>query len=153
MRPSLMRMEWRLSTVVVGVDGSEGSQRAAEHGVAIARHWNAHLKLVTVVRTPEGWWGLGGAPPTPEALSAALVEGQQKILNEIEEHLDLAGIDYETVQELGDPVNRLLAVVEVNGADLLVIGRRGAGLAERVILGSTADRLTHLASCPVLVVP
>jgi nucleotide-binding universal stress UspA family protein len=50
-------------------------------------------------------------------------------------------------------VSRLIAVCEINDADLLVIGRRGAGLAERVILGSTADRLTHLAPCPVLVIP
>ena len=146
-------MDWKLSTVVVGIDGSDGSDRAAEHGAAIARHWDAELLLVTVVRTPEGWWGIGGAPPTPEALSAALVEGQQKILSDTESHLDLDGVNYRTVEELGDPVSRLLAVCEINQVDLLIIGRRGAGIAERVILGSTADRLTHLASCPVMVVP
>lgn len=146
-------MEWPVSTIVVGVDGSEGSTRAAQHAAAVARHWKAKLKLVSVVRTPEGWWGIGGAPPTPEALSAALVEGQEKILNEIVETLDLEGVEYETVQELGDPANQILNVIETSPTDLLVIGRRGAGLAERVILGSTADRLTHLAPCPVLVVP
>ena len=146
-------MDWKISSVVVGVDGSEGSKRAAQHAVAIARHWGAHLKLVTVVRTPEGWWGIGGAPPSPESLSTALVEGQHQILRDFEEDLDLAGVEYETVAELGDPVTRLLAVSEASGADMLVIGRRGAGLAERVILGSVADRLTHLAECPVLVVP
>ena len=137
----------------MGIDGSDGSERAAEHGAAIARHWDAELLLVTVVRTPEGWWGIGGAPPTPEALSAALIKGQQKILSDIESHLDLKGVNYRTVEELGDPVSRLLAICEINQVDLLVIGRRGAGIAERVILGSTADGLTHLASCPVMVVP
>lgn len=146
-------MDWQIETIVIGIDGSEGSKRAAERGVAIARHWGAKLKLVTVVRTPEGWWGIGGAPPSPESLSTALVEGQQQILREFESDLDLEGIDYETVEELGDPVSRLLAVAETSEADMVVIGRRGAGLAERVILGSTADRLTHLAPCPVLVVP
>ena len=146
-------MDWQIETIVVGIDGSDGSKRAAEHGVAIARHWGAKLKLVTVVRTPEGWWGIGGAPPSPESLSTALVEGQQQILREFESDLDLEGIAYETVEELGDPVTRLLAVAETSQADMVVIGRRGAGLAERVILGSTADRLTHLAPCPVLVVP
>ena len=146
-------MDWQISTIVTGIDGSDGSKRAAEHAAAMARHWDAKLKIVTVVRTPEGWWGIGGAPPSPEALSEALVEGQQQILEEIEEFLDLEGVDYETVEELGDPVSRLIAVCEIEEADILVIGRRGAGLAERVILGSTADRLTHLASCPVLVVP
>ncbi len=146
-------MDWQVSTIVAGIDGSEGSNRAAQRAAAIARHWNAELILVTVVRTPEGWWGIGGAPPSPEALSAALVEGQQKILADIESDLDLEGVDFKTVEELGDPVSRLIAVCEINEADVLVVGRRGAGLAERVILGSVADRLCHLASCPVLVVP
>lgn len=146
-------MDWQVNTVVAGVDGSDGSRRAAEHAAAIARHWKAKLLLVTVVRTPEGWWGIGGAPPSPEALSAALIEGQQKILSEIEEHLDLEGVEHETIEELGDPVSRLVDVCEQNDADLLVIGRRGAGLAERIILGSVADRLCHLATCPVLVIP
>jgi nucleotide-binding universal stress UspA family protein len=146
-------MDWQVSTVVVGVDGSEGSKSAASIAVAIARHWKASIKLVTVVRTPAGWWGIGGAPPSPEALSSALMEGQQQILADMEETLDLEGLEYETVEELGDPVTRILAVCDQNDADLLVIGRRGAGLAERVLLGSTADRLTHLAECPVLVVP
>ncbi len=146
-------MDWQVNTVVAGVDGSQGSRRAAEHAAAIARHWSAKLMLVTVVRTPEGWWGIGGAPPSPEALSAALIEGQQKILSEIEGHLDLDGVEHETLEELGDPVSRLVDVCEQNDADLLVIGRRGAGLAERIILGSVADRLCHMAPCPVLIIP
>lgn len=146
-------MDWQVKTVVAGVDGSDGSRRAAEHAAAIARHWGARLLLVTVVRTPEGWWGIGGAPPSPEALSAALIEGQQKILSEIEAHLDLDGVEHETLEELGDPVSRLIDVCDQNEADLLVIGKRGASLAERIILGSVADRLCHLASCPVLVIP
>ena len=146
-------MEWNIATVVAGVDGSEGSKRAAERAAAIARHWSADLKLVTVVRPPEGWWGLDGAPPSPEALSAAMLEGQQKILEEIRASLDLEGVECGLVEELGDPATQLMAVCDETNADLLVIGRRGAGLAERIILGSTADRLSHMSDCPVLVVP
>jgi nucleotide-binding universal stress UspA family protein len=146
-------MEWQPRTIEVGVDGSEGSTRAAEIATAVARARGAKLLLVTVVRPPEGWWGIGGAPPSPEALSAALIEGQQQVLNEIVEHLDLAAIDYETVQELGDPVSQLISVAETRDVDLVVIGKRGAGLAERVMLGSVADRLCHHCPVPVLVVP
>jgi len=146
-------MEWHPRAIVAGVDGSESSQKAAEHAVAVARHWKGKLFLVTVVRPPEGWWGIGGAPPPPEALSAALAEGQAQVLNELEEHLNLDGVDYQTVEELGDPTARLIAVAESNEADLIVIGRRGAGLAERVMLGSVADRLCHQSPVPVLVIP
>jgi nucleotide-binding universal stress UspA family protein len=146
-------MDWKPKSIVVGIDGSETSTRAAEIATEIARAQQAKLVLVTVVRPPEGWWGIGGAPPTPEALSAALVEGQQQVLRESEEHLPLDGVDYETVEELGDPTSRLIAVAEEKEAGLIVIGKRGAGLAERVMLGSVADRLCHHSPVPVMVVP
>lgn len=146
-------MTWNVKTIIVGVDGSEGGYRAAEQAVSIARQTGAKLILATVVRPPEGWWGIGGAPPTPEALSTALVEGQKEILEETVTQLGLDGVDYETLQELGDPANRLIAVCEERNADLMVIGRRGAGLVERVILGSVADRICHHSPCPVLLVP
>lgn len=146
-------MDWNPKAIVVGVDGSETSTRAAVIATEIARSRQAKLLLVTVVRPPEGWWGIGGAPPTPEALSAALVEGQQQVIRETEEHLSLDGMDYETVEELGDPTSRLLAVADEREAGLIVIGKRGAGLAERVMLGSVADRLCHHSPVPVMVVP
>ena len=146
-------MDWNPKAIVVGVDGSETSTRAAVIATEIARSRQAKLLLVTVVRPPEGWWGIGGAPPTPEALSAALVEGQQQVIKETEEQLPLDGMDYETVEELGDPTSRLIAVAEEREAGLIVIGKRGAGLAERVMLGSVADRLCHHSPVPVMVVP
>jgi nucleotide-binding universal stress UspA family protein len=146
-------MDWNPKAIVVGVDGSETSTRAAVIATEIARSRQAKLLLVTVVRPPEGWWGIGGAPPTPEALSAALVEGQQQVIKETEEQLALDGMDYETVEELGDPTSRLIAVAEERDAGLIVIGKRGAGLAERVMLGSVADRLCHHSPVPVMVVP
>jgi nucleotide-binding universal stress UspA family protein len=146
-------MDWQLNIIVVGVDGSAGSRQAAERALAMARHWGAKLIFATVVRQPEGWWGIGGAPPSPEALSAALAQGQREVLNEIAEYLDLDGLDYELVEELGDPTSRLIAICESREADLLVIGRRGAGLVERVVLGSVADRLCHLSPVPVLISP
>jgi len=146
-------MDWNPKAIVVGVYGSETSTRAAVIATEIARSRQAKLLLVTVIRPPEGWWGIGGAPPTPEALSAALVEGQQQVIKETEEQLPLEDLDYETVEELGDPTSRLIAVAEEREAGLIVIGKRGAGLAERVMLGSVADRLCHHSPVPVMVVP
>jgi nucleotide-binding universal stress UspA family protein len=146
-------MNWQPKTVAVGVDGSETSTKAAEVATEIARTWQAKLLIVTVVRPPEGWWGIGGAPPSPEALSTALVEGYEQVLSQTEDSLPLEGLDYETIQELGDPSSKLIEVVEDRGVDLVVIGRRGAGLAERIMLGSVADQLCHHSPVPVLVVP
>jgi nucleotide-binding universal stress UspA family protein len=144
---------WAPRTVIAATDGSEGSIRASQVAANIARAWGSKLLLVTVVRPPEGWWGIGGAPPTATALTKALDEAQQQALDSTLAELDLTDVDYETVEELGDPAATIVGFCEQHNADLLVIGRRGAGLIERFILGSVADRLVHYAPCPVMVIP
>jgi nucleotide-binding universal stress UspA family protein len=146
-------MEWTPSVVVAAVDGSEQSDRAAALAATLARTYRSRLVLLTVVRPPEGWWGVTGEPPTPVALSEALVEGQQKVLAGVERSVNLDGVQYATVEELGDPASTIIAVCEREKADLLIVGRRGAGLVERMVIGSVADRLAHHAPCPLLIVP
>jgi len=146
-------MDWQLSVIVVAVDGSEQSERAAAVAADLARSYRARLLLLTVVRPPEGWWGITGEPPTPTALSEAVVSGQKEILAMVERSIDLKGVDYATVEELGDPASTIIAVCEREKASLVVVGRRGAGLVERMVIGSVADRLAHHAPCPLLIVP
>lgn len=146
-------MDWSPRVIVAAVDGSEQSDRAASLAASLARTHQARLVLMTVVRPPEGWWGVTGEPPTPAALSEALVTGQEQILADIEAKVDLSGVEYTTAEELGDPTSSIVAMCEREGADLLVVGRRGAGLVERMVIGSVADRLAHHAPCPLLIVP
>lgn len=146
-------MEWTPSVIVAAVDGSQQSDRGAALAASLARTYQARLVLVTVVRPPEGWWGVTGEPPTPVALSEALMEGQQKVLAAVERNVDLSGIHYTTAEELGDPSAVIISVCEREKADLLIVGRRGAGLVERMVIGSVADRLAHHSPCPLLIVP
>jgi nucleotide-binding universal stress UspA family protein len=146
-------VSWPPQVIVVAVDGSDQSQRAAELAASLARAHTSQLVMITVVRPPEGWWGVTGQPPSPEALSEALVEGQQEILRQAENRTDLAGIEYRTAEELGDPTSVILAACDRESADLLVVGRRGAGLVERMVMGSVADRLAHHSPVPILIVP
>lgn len=139
--------------IVAAVDGSQQSDRGAALAASLARTYQARLVLVTVVRPPEGWWGVTGEPPTPVALSEALMEGQQKVLAAVERNVDLSGIHYTTAEELGDPSAVIISVCEREKADLLIVGRRGAGLVERMVIGSVADRLAHHSPCPLLIVP
>ncbi len=146
-------MAWQPKVVVVGVDGSDGSRRAAGVAAALARSNGAALYLVTVVRPPEGWWGVVGSPPPPGALADALTKAQRDVLDATVAEVDLDGLTWDTIEEIGDPAAALANVCSDKNADVLVVGRRGAGLIERLVLGSVADRVVRYAPCPVLVVP
>ena len=144
---------WKSGTIVVGVDGSTQSRHAASLAASLAATAGSRLHIVTVVRPPEGWWGIVGSPPTPTALSKTLTDAQREILDAVVNQIDLEGVQYETVEEIGDPARVLIDYCESVGASMLVVGKRGAGFIERLVLGSVANRLAHDAPCPVMLVP
>ncbi len=144
---------WDVNNVVAGIDGSDQSRHAATVSADIARRNGATLHLVTIVRPPEGWWGIVGSPPTPSALSKSLTDAQREILDSVVAQLDLTDLEVIQVEDVGDPARMLLDYANKVDADVLVIGRRGAGLLERIMLGSVANRVVHDAQCPVLLVP
>ena len=139
--------------VIVAVDGSEASSHAARVGVTLAEHGGGKVTLVTVVRPPEGWWGVGGAPPSPEAMSVAITRARTEVLDPLAAEFADANCTIDLVEEIGDPAGVVLRIAENLKADVLVVGRRGSSLVERLMLGSVADRLAHEATCPVLIVP
>ena len=94
-----------------------------------------------------------GSPPTPQALADAVLAGQREVLDATVADLDADGVTLETMEEVGDPAGVILAMCVEPGFDLVVLGRRGAGLVERLMMGSVSDRVAHEAPCPVLIVP
>jgi nucleotide-binding universal stress UspA family protein len=148
-----MTEAWNARMIVVGVDGSSQSRHAAALGATLARAAGAKVHLITVVRPPEGWWGIVGSPPTPTALSKTLTDAQREILDAVVSQVDLEGVEFETIEEIGDPARVLIDYCESISADMLIVGKRGAGFIERLVLGSVANRLAHDAPCPLLLVP
>lgn len=144
---------WDPVQIVVGVDGSDQSVRAARVAAGLAKGHGSGLHLVTVVRPPEGWWGVVGSPPPAEALSDSMMRAQKSVLDASVAALEIEGIDVTVTEDIGDPASALSAYCEEVGAGLLVVGRRGAGIAERLMLGSVADRLAHHAPCALMIVP
>lgn len=144
---------WDPQRIIVGVDGSEQAINAARVAASLARARGSELVIVAVVRPPEGWWGVVGSPPTAEALGDALSDAQQQVLDKTVQAVDLEGIAYETMEEIGEPSQRLIEACERLDADLLVVGRRGAGFLRRMVVGSVAQHVADEAPCPVLIVP
>ena len=144
-------MSWEI--IVAATDGSERSIAATQYAATVARDSGAKLHVITVVRPPEGWWGIEGAPPPPRAMSDAVVDARQSILELAMSEVDQSGLEVTTALEIGEPSGTIVKYCEDVDADLLVIARRGAGIIERFVMGSVADRLAHYSHCPILIVP
>ncbi len=131
--------------ILVGFDGSEASKRAVERAAEIAEKLGAKLKIVTVVPPPTVFLGellLPEVIPSEDVVKAVR-EGLEKLAQEIRgKHASLA-VETDVVE--GDPAEGLLEAAKSSGCGLIVVGRRGRGLAEK-LLGSVSAKLVQKAS-------
>jgi nucleotide-binding universal stress UspA family protein len=130
--------------ILLAYDGSEGAKRALEVVVALA----AGAARVTVVGVAEGipLFGYAGTIPSPEQEAA-----RDRMLAEAEQALRTSGLTVDLAPRAGDPATAILDVAEKDGCDLIVMGTRGLGAAERWLIGSVSDKVLHHAHCSVLV--
>jgi nucleotide-binding universal stress UspA family protein len=140
-----------VSTVVVGVDGSEGSVEALRFALEEARIRGADLKAVNAWHIPPAVYGAGWAPA-----SVDLDEYRKLAESALEKSLEDAGaagsgVTVTSVLQEGQPADVLCAEAET--ADLLVVGSRGLGGFRGLLLGSVSQQCAHHARCPVVVVP
>lgn len=138
------------SVIVVGVDGSDSSMRAAAYAAGLARRQNSLLAVVYI--QPMG--GLGGAE-VGVAVAQAGREAAEDLERQIREaaerhsHGRLVRWEFHTTQ--GDAYGGLVQFADRLKADAVVIGV--SEKAGHRLLGSVAVRLVKAGRWPVTVVP
>jgi nucleotide-binding universal stress UspA family protein len=138
--------------IVVAIDGSEGALHAAEHAVDLAAALGGDVVFVYVIDDQVSR-ALEVAFPGDERSGAERLEADANgRLDQPAEQARRRGCAFSKRIERGDPVERLEAVANEVGADLIVVGRTGCRGARRVLLGSVARRLTESSRVPVLVI-
>jgi nucleotide-binding universal stress UspA family protein len=131
--------------VVVGVDGSDGARRALRWAAKEARLRSCTLRVVHA-------WSYLDQPD--DVFDPGYGEGDARRLVDDEVAgigADGEGIDVDPVTVCDLPAHGLLEAAA--GADLLVVGARGLGGFEGVLLGSVGQQVAHHSPCPVVIVP
>lgn len=136
------------STILVGLDGSEGCLAAVPVAADLARRYDAKIVLAHV---DERIAAKGGTVPVRADEDSIRAEMRKQA-----EELSTQGIEttVETLQVvLGGPAHALEQLAQRVEADLIVVGRRGHSPVVGLLLGSVALRLLGIARRPVLAVP
>ena len=134
--------------ILVGVDGTESSTRAAAYAAGMARRHGSKLIVVYVVPT--------SAMAAQSAMTAgAMLTTQAEISDDIRTMVvDSAahlGIATEFIVRFGNPYRELFAVAEQHQVEAVVIG--SSTRSGRRFVGSLAGRLVRDAVWPITVVP
>jgi nucleotide-binding universal stress UspA family protein len=138
--------------ILVGLDGSNYSERALEWAAKEAALRNAPLRVLAVHTVPVGWSGRGVPDPVDNELVVSTKAAAQELTDKVLAGIGSArptGVTVDAVN--GIPADVLLHASE--DADMIVLGARGGGGFARLRLGSVSDQVAHHAHCPVVIIP
>jgi nucleotide-binding universal stress UspA family protein len=116
--------------VLVGTDGSETAARAVQRAAAVATACRARL-IVAFVGDPDA--GRTALDRAVAVLAGMVPPPETRLLS-------------------GDPADALLGLAGAEQVDLVVVGNKGMTGAQRFLLGSVPNKVSHRATCDVLVV-
>lgn len=135
--------------ILVAVDGSEVSSRAAEHAVRIAKQDGAQLVALHVVESPP--FDVPGG--LMQYYDSARKE-TKKWSKDIETMAASNGVTlkFETVVGAYSVVDTIIGYAETSSVDLIVSGTRGRTPSARIRVGSVASGLVDYSGCAVLVI-
>ena len=129
--------------ILIPIDGSAGSKRAAKVGLSIAKTHSVKIILLHVIST------------TGNKRKKWMDEGATKLLSLCKDAMVKAGIDTDnitTIIEEGDPAEQIVDTAELRGMDRIVIGTQGkTGLKK--LTGSVTEKVLRHSRVLVLVVP
>jgi nucleotide-binding universal stress UspA family protein len=117
-------------TILVGTDGSITAGRAVTRAVRLAAAMKSRL-IVTFVGDAE--------------TGRTVVEAARQ------QHAD-SGLEIETALLTGDPADAMIGFAEAEQVDLIVVGNKGMTGAQRFLLGSVPNKISHNADRDVLIV-
>ena len=150
--------------IVVGVDGSPGSDAALRWALDEARLRGSKLQVVHAYEPPsafitEAGLGVGGVPSPPVSADAEgrLREAAEAAARDVIEQAlqraagETAPTEIEVTPAQGSAARTLLEAAE--GAELLVVGSRGRGGFLGLLLGSVSQQCAQHPPCPVVILP
>ncbi|MEV7803104.1 universal stress protein [Microbispora sp. NPDC088329] len=136
--------------ILVGIDGSETSLRAAAYAWGLARRQGSHVVLVYVTNP-------GAISTMMPAASASVIEAGEEVAADLRRQVERfaqtthSRVDYTFRTEYGDAAGALAKIADEIRADAVVVG--ASTQAGHRFIGSVALRLVRAGRWPVTVVP
>jgi nucleotide-binding universal stress UspA family protein len=134
--------------IIIAVDGSRHSDRALDHGLALARCFGSTLYLVHAFPHTSDLLGYEAY----DQLVARRELAGQAILDRARQRLGTPGVKIQEELLEGPPAEAILSVAEARRADLIIMGTRGLGELKGLLVGSVGHKVMQSAACPVLAV-
>ncbi|MCL6573489.1 MAG: universal stress protein [Bacillus sp. (in: Bacteria)] len=134
--------------ILLAIDGSDHSKRAAENAITIAKFsLNSMLEIIYVIDPKRAkseilnnW--------DPDDLG----DKQKSYITEVEKMATKFGISYETTILYGEPGPTIVEYANKTKTDIVILGSRGLNGLQEFVIGSVSHKVLKRTNCPVLIV-
>jgi nucleotide-binding universal stress UspA family protein len=139
-----------IKKILIPTDGSDYGMRAAEYGISIAKMLDAQIMVVYVIDDV-----------VLDQISTVTERGdaEQELKQDGQRHINYViglakkeGVKAASLLAKGRPFDQIVHLAKEQNMDLIVMGTYGLKGAERILIGSVAERVIEYSPCPVLVV-
>ncbi len=136
--------------ILIPTDGSEYSIRAAELGLSMAKMLSAEVMVVYVIDTVV--LDQVARLTQREDAERELRQDGERYIGYVQSLARKEGVKAASMIARGRPFEEIVHIAKGLDMDLIVMGTYGRRGAERILIGSEAQRVIEYATCPVLVV-
>ena len=150
---NIMNRNVEIKNILIPTDFSETANVAVEHGVIMAKLFQAKIYLfhsiepnIYMLASPMSMLGATDVSDRIYPMKQILDIGAKSMINKY-------GIDVETVISGGRPALGIAQAVKDKEIDLIMMGTHGANGAQEFFIGSNTHKVVNLSPCPVLTIP
>jgi nucleotide-binding universal stress UspA family protein len=146
------RLFWRTKKILLPVDGSKSTARAATVAYELAEITNGKIFIIHVINI-----GMVQQIATMsdsdslEVLTRYMANGE-RLLEGYKKAASEFNLEIELILEQGLPSSKIIEVARKRRVDVIVMGSTGASSTSRTGLGSATERVIRKAPCAVLVI-
>jgi nucleotide-binding universal stress UspA family protein len=130
-------------TILVTLDATPTDRAIIEHIKKLATAMKSKVILLHVATSvPAQFNG-------PDAAGEE-IDQDQAYLKRVQDEFAAAGVPVESKLAFGDPVKEIVKWIDANACDLVAMSTHGHQFVADLVLGTTANRVQHSVSVPVL---
>jgi nucleotide-binding universal stress UspA family protein len=142
--------------ILVAIDGSPQSDKAAEEAVRLAEGSRSQFKsrvyAMLVLPNAQASTYTDFVPSAPVTETEKWDELRRRIFYVVEKSAAENDVPLEMIVEYGEPADKLIEFAKREQMDVIVIGSSGKGFIQRKLKGSVSHRVATTAPCSVYIV-
>ena len=131
--------------ILVGFDGSEGSEQALNRAIMLLDEYG-ELFLLAVIPSP------ADKAFVDEEMYKKMKKKAEKLINDVINDIGHHEFTITGMVEEGDPAARIIDVANKLNVDLIVLGSKGTSEFGQYLIGRVANKVVQYAYKPVMVV-